>query len=60
MTSLQHCDDERAVKRAALSIAKMVDEYTQRGWNEEGLANFALIVECRLRRFRLAARKEDV
>lgn len=42
------------LRRAALSIAKMVDEYTQRGWNEEGLTNFALIVEKRLKRFRVS------
>lgn len=42
------------VKRAAASIAKMVDEFTERGWNDEGRANFATIVEHRLRRFRVA------
>jgi hypothetical protein len=42
------------IKRAAASIAKMVDEFTERGWNNEGLANFATIVERRLRRFRVA------
>lgn len=39
------------VSRAAMSIAKMVDEYTARRWNDEGLGNFARIVERRLRRF---------
>lgn len=41
------------IKRAAASIAKMVDEFTARGWNDEGRANFATIVERRLRRFRV-------
>lgn len=39
------------VKRAAMSIAKMVDEYTGRCWNEKGLAEFAHITERRLKRF---------
>lgn len=39
------------IKRAAASVARMVDEYTDRGWNDEGRDNFALIVEKRLRRF---------
>jgi hypothetical protein len=34
------------IKRAAASIAKMVDEFTERGWNNEGLANFAEIVSA--------------
>jgi hypothetical protein len=44
-----------AVSRASASIAEMVDEYTGRCWNDEGRANFALIVEQRLKRF-LSAR----
>lgn len=39
------------IDKAAESIAKMVDEYTQRGWNEEGLASFAKLVKRRLSRF---------
>jgi peptidoglycan hydrolase CwlO-like protein len=39
------------IPRAAISIAKMVDEYTRQCWNEKGLADFAFVVERRLRRF---------
>ena len=37
--------------KAAASIAVMVDEYTQRGWNDEGRADFAKMVKRRLSRF---------
>lgn len=36
---------------ACLSIAHLVDEYTQRGWNVEGRADFAKLVKRRLSRF---------
>lgn len=39
------------VERAAASIAALVDEYTQRGWNDEGRAKFAATIARRLRRF---------
>ena len=39
------------VEEAAMSIAHMVDEWTQRGWNNEGRAQFARLVARRLRRF---------
>jgi hypothetical protein len=39
------------IDKCALSVASMVDEWTQRGWNEQGLAEFAGLVKRRLRRF---------
>jgi hypothetical protein len=51
MTPEKPRHDGEWVSRAAMSLAKMVDEYTHRGWNEKGLADFAHIVERRLKRF---------
>lgn len=42
---------EPTIDKAAASIAAMVDEYTQRGWNDEGRAQFAKAVKRRLSRF---------
>lgn len=42
---------EPSIDKAAESIAKMVDEWTQRGWNEEGRMAFAKAVKRRLSRF---------
>lgn len=42
---------EPTIEKAAESIAKMVDEYTDRGWNDEGRAQFAKLVKRRLSRF---------
>lgn len=42
---------EPTIDKAAASIAAMVDEYTQRGWNEQGKADFAKLVKRRLSRF---------
>ncbi len=39
------------VERAAASVAHLVDEYTQRGWNDQGRAKFAAMIARRLRRF---------
>lgn len=39
------------IDKAAASIAAMVDEYTQRGWSDEGKADFAKVVKRRLSRF---------
>jgi hypothetical protein len=42
---------EPTIDKAAESIAKMVDEYTDRGWNDAGRARFARVVKRRLSRF---------
>lgn len=44
-------DARDTLKMAAMSIAHMVDEWTDRGWNDEGRAQFAGLVERRLKRF---------
>jgi hypothetical protein len=42
---------EPTIDKAAASIAAMVDEYAQRGWNDQGRADFAKVVKRRLSRF---------
>lgn len=42
---------EPTLDKAAASIARMVDEYTKRGWSDEGRADFAKVVKRRLSRF---------
>lgn len=42
---------EPTLDKAAASIAAMVDEFTQRGWNDEGRADFAKLIKRRLSRF---------
>lgn len=43
--------DPASISKAAHSIAALVDEYTNRGWNAAGRANFAAIIKHRLKRF---------
>lgn len=43
--------DSASISKAAHSIATLVDEYTNRGWNTAGRANFAAIIKRRLKRF---------
>jgi len=47
---LEAAQNDRIAKAAA-SIATLVDEYTQRGWNAEGRADFARVIKRRLSRF---------
>lgn len=42
---------EPNIDKAAASIAKLVDEFTGRCWNDEGRADFARIIKRRLSRF---------
>jgi hypothetical protein len=42
---------KQTIEDAAASIALLVDEYTQRGWNDLGRAQFASLVKHRLSRF---------
>lgn len=39
------------IDKAAASVADLVDEFTQRGWNDAGRASFAKIIKRRLSRF---------
>ena len=39
---------EPNIEKAAASIAALVDEFTQRGWNDEGRADFAKVIKRRL------------
>lgn len=42
---------EESIERAALSVAKMVDEFCDLGRNDEGLKELAYLIDRRLRRF---------
>lgn len=50
-TDIARSKDAGDICAAAMSVARLVDEWCERGWNGEGRAHFAKLVERRLRRY---------